>query len=170
MTTVRFHFSTQDPPLHVSNLLCLYLQCHNWFFAEVEIHPPPLQPLHGGVGLYGVWGGFCPHCSLYIWKGLDRNVQPHECQLSEARVRSRLLWLCRRGQWRQRRSRWGDRRRGKWAGRDGLAWTSVKDREQWGQSMKMEEKDAWCSTPARLSCPFLNHHLLLFKHILSFNA
>lgn len=97
-------------------------------------------------------------------------------------LRSRVLWLCRREDNKDRKlgdgeiDAAGEKSGGTSCGRQ--VWkidrSADRARKMQGRETSQEGKeaqgDARCSTAARLSWPFLYHHLLLFKHILSFNA
>lgn len=123
------------------------------------------NPRRVGEGLRGVWGGFCPfaHCT-YEWgcTGMS-NLMNVNCLRPE--LRSGLLWLRRK-----KTTETGneDTRAQKSRGKRGRWWSAMRDVCGRYRDEGWEEHDV--TLLQGLSCSFLNHHLLLFKNILSFNA
>lgn len=157
-------------------LLCwqsYYKQYSSFIHSETsEIHPAPLQTIHGGWALCVRW--LLSLCLLYIWMGLDRNVQPHECQLSESWVKEQDSLVVSKQTIEiepreMRRYKAGEMSRKRCA-IGGQVWKIRSDRDRAWRWSKWRTGDARCTSLARLSWPFLNHHLLVFKHILSFNT
>lgn len=103
--------------------------------------------------------------------GLYRNVQPHECQLSEVAVKEQASLLVQKktteiGRKEMRGQNVKVRPISGWRG----VWkmeSNRSEREDGGEE-HLDMHDVMLLQGLNFS--FLNHHLLLFKNILSFNA
>lgn len=105
--------------------------------------------------------------------GLYRNVQPHECQLSVVADKEQASLVVEKNtieigskEMRGQNVREMGMTISNWRG----VWKMESNRSEHEDEGEEDRDIHDVMLPQGLNCSFLNHHLLLFKNILSFNA